>query len=142
MAGPDEALRAAIEDSKVVDKGMAGDRAYCTNPRCLKKGDVKNPLKGVQRLQNHHVLLSENFFLRYVLSFSCIFLLSLNARGWIGHGTSRIHVPRKMIWWRTTIFGTPLALEKVLLSHSRRRKTFLQRHIDGTRDAITYYATR
>jgi hypothetical protein len=48
MVGPDEALRAAIEDSKVVDKGMAGDRAYCTNPRCLKpwkKGDVKNPLK-------------------------------------------------------------------------------------------------
>jgi len=48
MAGPDEALRAAIGDSKVVKEGMAGDRAYGTNPRCMKpwkKGEIRKPLK-------------------------------------------------------------------------------------------------
>ena len=48
VAGPDRALRDQIAESRVVDKGMAGDRAYCANPRCLKpwkKDEVKKPLK-------------------------------------------------------------------------------------------------
>lgn len=48
MAGNDETLRARFEESKQVDGMMKGDRAYCTNQRCMKpwkQGEPRKPLK-------------------------------------------------------------------------------------------------
>lgn len=48
VAGQNEALRREIDESGCIDRDMAGDRAYCANPRCMKpwrKSEDKKPLK-------------------------------------------------------------------------------------------------
>jgi hypothetical protein len=92
MTGNDEALRAQIEKSEEIDRGLERTRAFCANMRCMKpwlQEESTGPLKsckGCKYTMYCSVSALESFVLPPLRPCS-----SLNVRRRTGHGIRKIH---------------------------------------------------